>query len=141
MFRGRKCCQKTDAQYRQAEGELYNLWPSVGLINGKRSNYRAAIIEDKRAVFGCNIAIDSQTRKMEPPDRAKGILARASLFMADYHHVKLGKTQRQLFMTWNRQFPPDEWERIWAKQVEKVEGYPNPWIHEWSLLTGTHNIS
>lgn len=127
-FKGRKCCQKTNAGYRKAEAELYNLWPSVGLINQMRANYRFAELDNKKTIHGCNFTIDYKERKVEPPDSAKGIVARANLFMADHYHVHLSKSQRQLFMVWNHQFPPDDWEKAWAKRVADIEGYANPYI-------------
>lgn len=34
-YHGRACCEKVDFQFRRIESELFNLWPSVGLINQK----------------------------------------------------------------------------------------------------------
>lgn len=41
-YKGRACCEKIEPRFRQAEAELYNLWPEVGLLNQLRSNYRYA---------------------------------------------------------------------------------------------------
>ncbi len=64
-YKGRKCCQQTDALYRKAEAELYNLWPAVGLVNQARSNYRFSMLESKKGFYGCGIEIDTKLRKVE----------------------------------------------------------------------------
>lgn len=127
-YKGRPCCEKVDAQFRKAEAELYNLWPAVGVINQLRSNYRYSPISNKRLTHGCDFTVDKTLRKAEPSGRAKGIVARASLFMSDKYHIKLSASQRKLFDAWNRQYPPGAWEKEWAGRVAKVEGYPNPYI-------------
>lgn len=46
-YKGRACCEKSDPLFRKVEAELYNLWPSVGLVNQARSNYRFSALENK----------------------------------------------------------------------------------------------
>ncbi|STX55787.1 putative endonuclease-1 [Legionella beliardensis] len=57
-YKGRKCCEKSDKLFSQAEGELYNLWPAVGLVNQARSNYRYSILENHTLFYSCPITID-----------------------------------------------------------------------------------
>ncbi|KTD61577.1 endonuclease [Legionella spiritensis] len=127
-YKGRKCCSKIDKAFRKAEAELYNLWPASGLINQIRSNYRYSSIPEKRQTYGCNFYADKVLRKAEPPDSAKGIVARANLFMADKYGIRLSRQQKQLFNAWNRDFPVTEFERTWSLRVARVEGYENPYI-------------
>ena len=128
-YKGRKCCQKIEPAFREMEAELYNLWPSVGLVNGARSNYRFAMLgQDVPGFYGCAIKIDKKTRSVEPPGPAKGIVARASLFVEAHYGINLSSAQKQLFMAWNKQFPPTAWEKEWAYQVYLIEGYHNPFI-------------
>ena len=82
-YKGRRCCAKMDARFKQAEAELYNLWPAEGIINQARSNYRYGEVTVKTGFYGCSITIDKKERKAEPDDRIKGLVARANLFMAD----------------------------------------------------------
>lgn len=127
-YKGRKCCKKIDANFKRAEAELYNLWPAVGIINQKRSNYRYSPMQGTHDTYGCNFLADSKQRKAEPSDESKGLVARANLFMADKYNIRLSKSQRKLFEAWNKQFPPSKWERQWASQVAYNEGYDNPYI-------------
>ncbi|MGQ3887863.1 endonuclease [Legionella sp. CNM-1927-20] len=128
QYRGRACCGRIDPKFRQAESELYNLWPAVGLVNQARSNYRYSMLETHTTFYGCPITIDSASRRVEPADYAKGIVARANLFMSDKYSIRLSEAQRTLFLTWNSQFPPSDREKQWAQLIAKIEGYENPYI-------------
>ncbi|WP_131783899.1 endonuclease [Legionella gresilensis] len=127
-YKGRKCCEKSDKLFRQAEAELYNLWPAVGLVNQARSNYRYSMLEKHTLFYGCPINIDKASRRVEPADFAKGIVARANLFMAYKYGIALSEAQRNLFIAWDKQFPPTKQEKWWAQAVAKIEGYTNPYI-------------
>ncbi|WP_058441783.1 endonuclease [Legionella brunensis] len=127
-FKGRKCCELIDKQFNHMEAELYNLWPSVGLINQLRSNYRYGLIPTKAKTYGCDFGVKKENRIVEPADDAKGIVARANLFMASHYKLRLSDSQRQLFEAWNKMFPPSPWEITWALEVEAIEGYKNPYI-------------
>ena len=50
-YEGRKCAQ-TNAEFSRMEGDLYNLWPVIGELNGLRSNYSMAQIAGKARTFG-----------------------------------------------------------------------------------------
>lgn len=127
-YKGRRCCQKIDGKFRHIEAELYNLWPAVGLVNEARSNFRFSMLENKQLFYGCSFAVDKQARRVEPADEAKGIVARANLFVADHYAISISKAQRQLFNAWNKQFPPSLWEKEWARRVAEIEGYNNAYI-------------
>lgn len=129
-YRGRKCCEKIDADFRRKEAELYNLWPAVGAVNQARSNYAFSEIPNKRGYYGCEFEVDKDSRLAEPPDRSKGVVARANLFMADRYNVEMSKEQRALLEKWNKKFPPGVWELKWAENVAAIVGYKNPYIEE-----------
>lgn len=128
QYKGRKCCEKIDDDFKQKEAELYNLWPAVGAVNQERSNYSFAILPNKRGYYGCEFDVDKTLRLAEPPDRAKGIVARANLFMSDKYKVTLSDEQKKLLQDWNKKFPPGVWELKWAENVALIVGYENPYI-------------
>ncbi len=132
-YKGRQCCEKSDDQYRKMEAELYNLWPSVGLVNQARSNYRYSDFGKNSLLnnnfYGCPIVIDKKLRQIEPRDAAKGIVARANLYMAQKYDIKLSQSQQALFKAWNTQYPPSDWERHWSQQVASIEGSSNSFIN------------
>lgn len=133
-YKGRRCCAKIDERFRHMEAELYNLWPEVGAVNQARSNYRFGVVSGQTDYLGCAMKIDKALRRAEPPDNAKGVVARAYLFMAEHYRISLSSSQKQLFMAWNKTYPPSAWELQWASQVAAIEGYPNPYITQWGML-------
>jgi deoxyribonuclease-1 len=127
-YKGRACCEKIDASFRHMESELYNLWPAVGLINQARSNYRFSSLQQKGQIYGCQFTIDKTLHRVEPSDAAKGIIARANLFMSEHYGIALSPAQHRLFDAWNKQFPPSQWEITWASHIASIEGYENNFI-------------
>lgn len=134
-YKGRRCCEKIDPDFRHVEAELYNLWPEVGVVNQARSNYRFGVLPTHEDYLGCTMKIDKQLRKAEPPDAAKGVVARAYLFMAEHYGLSLSASQKQLFISWNKTFAPTLWEKQWALQVASIEGYENTYITQWQNKT------
>ncbi len=127
-YKGRACCERIEPRFIEMEAELYNLWPEVGLINQARSNYRFGFVSSTENHYGCAIKIDKKNRRVEPADTAKGIVARAYLFMEERYHLKLSESQKRIFLVWHKQFPPSLWEIKWAQEVAKLEGYSNTYI-------------
>ncbi len=127
-YHGRKCCRSIDKEFRTKEAELYNLWPSNGLINQIRSNFQYAYVPHGASVKGCSFYIDSSNHLAEPNEQAKGVAARASLFMGQKYGVAFSQQQIELFETWDMLYPPSQWERTWAQAVALQEGYTNPFI-------------
>ena len=127
-YKGRRCCEKIDGRFRQIESELYNLWPAVGLVNIARSNYSYGVVKSFEKFYGCNFKINKSTHEVEPSDKVKGIVARATLFMSEKYHIPLDDEKRTLYLQWHNQYPPSKWEKKWASQIAKIEGYSNPLI-------------
>ena len=127
-YKGRKCCEKSDYDFRQMESELYNLWPAVGLVNIARSNYSYGVVNSTDKFYGCNFKINRASKEVEPANKVKGIVARATLFMSDKYHVPLVENKRQLYLSWNKAFRPSKWEKEWALKVAEIEGYSNSYI-------------
>lgn len=127
-YKGRKCCEKMDDNFRQIESELYNLWPAVGLVNIARSNYSYGVVDSDDKFYGCDFKINKKTHEVEPSNKAKGIVARATLFMSEKYHIPLDDKKRALYLQWHKQYPPSAWEKAWASQVALIEGYNNPYI-------------
>jgi len=79
----------------------------------------------------CEMVINSGERKAMPPDRAKGIVARVSLYFdMTYPRYKLSDSQRKLFAAWDRQFPvtTDECKR--NELIENLQGNANVILRE-----------
>ncbi|QIN30684.1 endonuclease [Legionella longbeachae] len=132
-LKGRRCCEKKDDRFRHIEAELYNLWPEAGVVNQARSNYRFGVLPEHPSYLGCGMKIDKSSRRAEPPDSAKGVVARAYLFMSEHYGLSLSPSQKKLFIGWNKKFAPSTWEKQWALQVALIEGYENKYISQWQV--------
>lgn len=129
-FRGRRCAARVDSQYRHMEGDLYNLYPEIGEINRLRSNYSMAEIPDEGAIRLASLAIKLGHRKFEPRPEVKGDIARTYLYMhAAYPgHGIISHKNINLFLTWDRADPVDQWECLRALRIEKIQGNENPFV-------------
>jgi deoxyribonuclease-1 len=126
---GRECCKRTDPVFEAAHNDLHNLFPAVGEVNGDRSNYRWGMIPgEKREYGGCNIEVDPELRRAEPPENVMGDIARAMFYMEKTYGFRLSDQQRKLFMAWHRQDLPDAWERERNQRIAKIQGQENPFI-------------
>nr|WP_299599071.1 endonuclease [uncultured Microbulbifer sp.] len=75
---GRKNCSRSDDLFRMAEADMHNLVPTIGEINGDRSNYRFAEIGGGFTQYGTvNFKVDFKQHAVEPPASRKGEIARA----------------------------------------------------------------
>jgi len=125
-FKGRKCAEKMNEEYRRMQADMYNLYPAIGEVNGRRSNYSMAIIEGEKREFGeCDVEIKS--RKVEPREKIRGEIARTYLYMDSVYPGRgiISKKNRKLFDAWNKSDPVDEWECERAKRIEKIQGNRN----------------
>ncbi len=67
---------------------------------------------------------------VEPPEHARGIIARAYLYMeATYPRYQMSDQQRQLMNAWNRMYLPTEWEMERNKRIQEIQGNVNEFIH------------
>ena len=128
-FKGRKCCLAVDPAFRSAYQDMHNLWPTIGEVNERRSNYRFGLIEGEPRMFGrCDIEIDRETRRAEPRPEIRGDVARISLYMEATHGIRLSYVQRRLFESWHQADPPDAAERRRHDVIRTLQGRRNPWI-------------
>lgn len=136
-FRGRRCAEKVNMEYRYMQADMYNLFPAVGAVNAVRSNKRYSALPQSSVAFGsCGAKVDGA--RFEPPDRAKGQVARAVLYMEDSYapRYRLSNQQRRLFEAWDRMFPVDEWECTRAKRIERLQGNENQRVKKPCLEAG-----
>lgn len=129
-FYGRKCAALVNDQFRRMEADMYNIFPSIGSVNAARANRQYDELPEAGESFG-SCAVKIKGRYFEPPDRAKGQVARAVLYMADkYEQCAISPKLRQTLVRWDRIFPVDEWECLRAKRIEKIQGNPNEYIRQ-----------
>lgn len=132
VISGRDCCQRVDPVFTAAHNDLHNLVPAVGLVNGARSNYNwgmsAGVGADRYGA--CPIRINSNLRRVEPPEAVRGDIARTMLYMAETYGFALSRQDQQLYAAWHQQDPPDAWERERNRRIARVQGRGNRFIEE-----------
>lgn len=128
---GRKKCGK-DKRFKKMEADLHNLTPAIGEVNGDRSNYNFSQWNGVDGVsYGrCEMQVNFKQRKVMPPDRARGSIARTYLYMSKEYGFKLSKQQSNLMLAWNKKYPADSWECEREKRISKVQGNHNPFVVE-----------
>jgi len=125
---GRKACKK-DKTFRAMEGDMHNLVPAVGEVNGDRSNYKYGINKGEARVYGrCDAEVNFKAKRFEPAPHIRGDIARTYFYMSEKHKIRLSKQQRKLFTAWDKIDPADEWERTKNKRIERIQGDLNPYI-------------
>ena len=125
---GRGHCEDQDPQFRMMHADPHNLWPAVGSLNAVRSNHRFGMVPRASTnQFGpCGFKIEE--RVVEPPDAAKGKVARSYLYMRDTYGHPIGSTQLRIFEAWDRQFPPTNWELQRNRKIASIAGVENRFI-------------
>lgn len=135
-FKGRKCAEKVNAEYRMMQADMYNLYPAIGAVNAMRSNFNYQMLAGEQPTFGtCEMKIAD--RKAEPPARARGQIARTYFYMQDsYSRYHMSRQQEQLMGAWDRQYPVDAWECTRAKRIEALQGNENRFVKEPCVTAG-----
>ncbi|MCL6271135.1 endonuclease [Sansalvadorimonas sp. 2012CJ34-2] len=125
---GRKNCKKNKT-FAVMEADLYNLAPTIGEVNGDRSNYSFTVLPDTADMYGqCDFKVNFKRRRAEPPELKRGMIARTYLYMANRYGFKLSKPEKQLFQSWNKIYQPSWWEIERSRRIQKVVGWENPYL-------------
>ncbi|GGB70761.1 hypothetical protein GCM10011607_34080 [Shewanella inventionis] len=110
---GRRNCEKNEPEFSKMVSDLHNLVPSVGELNGDRSNLRFGMIPNEPRSYGlCDFEVDFKDRRAEPPVNRQGDIARIYFYMRDQYGLRLSRQQTQLFEDWAGMDPVDEWEKV-----------------------------
>lgn len=132
--RGRDCCSRSverggDALFHAMEGDLHNLVPAVGELNGDRSDRPHGVVDREPRDYGaCDFEIDrasGRTGAAEPPDPVRGDVARIWLYAVDVWGVPLGAEEAATFRAWSADDPVDAWELERDRRIERAQGNRN----------------
>jgi deoxyribonuclease-1 len=126
---GREHCVDDDPVFRAMEADLFNLYPSVGEVNGDRSNFNYGMASGVAPQYGqCKTRVDFEQRAAEPRDEVKGLVARTSFYMFDRYKLSMSRQQQQLLMTWDKQYPVSPWEKERDRRIAAIMGHSNPFV-------------
>ncbi|MDX5373129.1 MAG: endonuclease [Pseudomonadaceae bacterium] len=126
---GRAQCARSDETFRRAEADLFNLVPTIGELNGDRSNFAFAWLPQAPHQYGAYpMVVDFKARKAMPRPRVRGMIARTYFYMSQRYGLQLSKQQRQLFEAWSRHYPVEPWERQRNRRIACEVGWANPFV-------------
>lgn len=129
----RDLCDRTDENFSKPYTDLHNLTPITGEVNADRSNFpfREVTRTDTQGSYGqCEFPMDFRGRVATPPERAKGQVARAYLYMSDRYRIQLSKNDRATYMKWHQENPPTAWELEKNRRVKQIQGNSNPYVQD-----------
>lgn len=119
--------------------DFHNLFPAIGMINTDRGTKEFADWDNEnstRIKYGkCETFI--QGDRIYPRVEAKGMIARAYLYLADQAEKRLGMKReslfpdsylKQVYADWNKSFPPTPFECKREKIIQEIQGNHNPYI-------------
>lgn len=118
---------KTRQAYRDAISDPHNIYPvKQKALLDRRGTRFGDLPEDVQPASGdCPYQLSFQT--FEPPENARGNVARAMFYMHETHDLPLVGSE-ETFKRWNRQDPPDEQERARNDAIKAMTGRSNPFI-------------
>lgn len=124
-YKGRRCASKASDEFRRAESDMHNLYAANGAVNALRSNHNFVMMESGKSSFGsCDMQIDGN--KVQPPEYARGVIARAYMYMEDsYPRYSMSKSQRKLMNAWDKMHPATQEECSRYKIIDRIQGGKN----------------
>lgn len=126
---GRSNCTSNDPVFGRMEADLHNLTPVVGEVNADRSNFNLGMVASSDTNYGrCPFKVSFKDRVAEPPNWAKGFVARVHFYMADRYNLQLSAQQVRVLMAWDRQYPVSHWELERDRRIAPLMGHSNPFV-------------
>lgn len=120
-----------DPEYKSIELDLHNLQPAIGEINSDRSNFMYSQLDNNISNYGqCHMKIDFKRKLVEPPERARGMIARTYFYMIQKYNIIISKKQKKLFDIWNKTFPVTKWECKREQLIFRLQGNHNNYIYK-----------
>ncbi|MDF0606527.1 endonuclease [Neisseriaceae bacterium TC5R-5] len=134
---GRKHCTSSDSMFRMAEGDLNNLVPAVGEVNGDRGNFAySAWTRQPQPMYGqCQSVVDFAHKRFQPREEVRGAAARITLYMHQRYDLRMSQQDRQLMCVWARQYPITNWEQQRNQRIIKLQGEGNFLVGQPARLT------
>ncbi len=111
------------------EGDLHNLVPAIGEVNGDRSNFKYSMIPGEARVYGqCDAEVNFKGKEFEPAPNIQGNIARTYFYFEKQYGLKISRKQRQLFTAWDKTDPVDADECKIHHEKAKIQGNENPFV-------------
>lgn len=126
---GRDNCAANDPVFQQMYVDPFNLTPVIGEVNADRSNYRFSPLSQPSNQYGaCSFKVDFKGKAAEPPNSAKGKIARIYMYMHHRYNLRMSAQQERIMVAWNNQFPVSPTERLIHDRKARIAGHTNPFV-------------
>ena len=129
-MKARDYCQDNDLEFRNAHNDLVNLRPTVGQVNGLRSNkpFVEKISGEKITTLRANKKFIISSRGVIPDPSIRGDIARIAFYMRDKYKVDFSPRQEMLFFKWIEDDPVSEEEIELNKKIKEAQGTGNHYV-------------
>lgn len=133
---GRKNCSGKDLLFDMMEGDLNNLVPAVGEVNGDRGNMSYGQWSRNPApVYGrCTSVPDFKNKRFQPREEVRGRIARISLYMHTRYLLKISSQDQKLWCAWAKTYPVDTWEVERNARIKRWQGKGNVLVEDASTI-------
>lgn len=133
---GRKNCSGKDPLFDMMEGDLNNLVPAIGEVNGDRGNMSYGQWSRNPApVYGrCLSVPDFKNKRFQPREEVRGRVARISLYMHTRYKLKSSSQDQKLWCAWAKAYPVDAWEVERNARIKRWQGEGNALVEDASLI-------
>ena len=115
-----------NAQFQLMASDLHNMYPALKAVIRDRRNSLFGTVPGHDYKFE-NCTYKTTFQETEPPDSAKGNIARAILYMHTQYGLPIPGRQ-DLMREWNKTDPVDASERQRNDAIDKLQGNRNPYI-------------
>lgn len=125
----RQCAKKQG--FPEVASDLHNMYPIVRSTDLDRRGTLFGDLPDDVETRTCGYQLSFQT--FDPPDHAKGNVARAMIYMHMQHKLPL-IGPLDLYQRWNQMDPPDQEEQRRNEVIAELQGNRNPYIDKPELI-------
>lgn len=116
-------CVAHDDKVKAMRNDLFNSYIEVEEVVAETAGRRQAAAPAGAAPFGtCPVKIDTTANLVEPPDKAKGRIARAWLYMSDMWGVQISPADLDRYRAWHQEHPPTKDELEFGYQAAIRQG-------------------
>jgi deoxyribonuclease-1 len=131
----RAACRKIEG-FKEAEGDLFNLVPAIGEVNGDRSSLLyGEDLKEMRAYGQCDFEIvtisndqGEEHKLAEPADNIRGDIARIWFYMENRYQTEIPLDTRETLVKWSENDPVDANECSRVQKVADEMGWQNPFV-------------
>ena len=120
---------RSNESYQEAMSDLHNLYPVARQVLLDRRGTQFGELGDDVKVASENCPYQLSFQTFDPPEHARGNVARVMFYMHTTHDLPLIGSLK-MYKRWNEEDPPDEAEKTRNDAIEAITGQRNPYIDD-----------